>query len=88
VMVARGKPAPDLFLFAARAMRADPARCVVIEDSVPGIRAAVSASMPAIGFCGGSHCRAGHGDLLRSNGAAMTIADFRDLPEAIALYGN
>ena len=36
VMVARGKPAPDLFLFAAREMNADPARVVVIEDSVPG----------------------------------------------------
>ena len=62
-MVARGKPAPDLFLFAARAMGADPARCVVIEDSVPGVRAAVSAGMAAIGFCGGSHCPPGHDEI-------------------------
>ena len=37
---ARGKPAPDLFLFAAEAMRAAPARCLVIEDSVPGVTGA------------------------------------------------
>ncbi|MGE3281195.1 MAG: HAD family hydrolase [Alphaproteobacteria bacterium] len=83
VMVARGKPAPDLFLFAARAMDADPARCVVIEDSVPGVRAAVSARMAVIGFCGGSHCPAGHAEILRRNGAMTTITDFRDLPPSI-----
>lgn len=82
-MVARGKPAPDLFLFAAREMNADPARVVVIEDSVPGVRAAVSANMAVIGFCGGSHCPAGHGETLRRNGATTIIADFRDLPRAV-----
>ena len=83
VMVARGKPAPDLFLFAAREMNADPARVIVIEDSVPGVRAAVSANMAVIGVCGGSHCPAGHGETLRRNGAATIIADFRDLPPAV-----
>jgi HAD superfamily hydrolase (TIGR01509 family) len=83
VMVQRGKPAPDLFLYAARAMGADPARVIVIEDSVPGIRAAVSAGMAVIGFRGGSHCPAGHEDILRRNGATAVIADFRDLPPAI-----
>jgi HAD superfamily hydrolase (TIGR01509 family) len=83
VMVARGKPAPDLFLFAARAMRADPARTVVVEDSVPGVRAAVLAGMAVIGFRGGSHCPAGHEDILRRNGATTVIADFRDLPRSI-----
>jgi HAD superfamily hydrolase (TIGR01509 family) len=83
VMVARGKPAPDLFLFAVRAMRANPSRWIVIEDSVPGVRAAVSANMAAIGFCGGSHCPVGHDDILRCNGAVASIADFRELPPAI-----
>ena len=41
--VKRGKPAPDLFLFAAELMRATPARCLVIEDSVPGVTGAVAA---------------------------------------------
>jgi HAD superfamily hydrolase (TIGR01509 family) len=84
VMVARGKPAPDLFLYAARALRTEPARCVVIEDSIPGVRAAVSAGMDVIGFCGGSHCPAGHGEVLRRHGAALAIANYRDLPPAIA----
>jgi HAD superfamily hydrolase (TIGR01509 family) len=83
VMVARGKPAPDLFLFAARAMKADPARVVVIEDSVPGVRGAVSANMAVIGFCGASHCTAGHDEILRRNGATAIIADFRDLSSSI-----
>jgi HAD superfamily hydrolase (TIGR01509 family) len=83
VMVARGKPAPDLFLFAARAMRAEPARTVVVEDSIAGVRAAVSAGMKAIGFCGGSHCPAGHDSILHRSGATVAIADFRDLPHSI-----
>lgn len=83
VMVARGKPAPDLLLYAARAMNADPARVIVIEDSVPGIRAAVAANIAVIGFCGGSHCPPGYQDVLRGNGAAAVLTDFRDLPPAI-----
>jgi HAD superfamily hydrolase (TIGR01509 family) len=51
--VARGKPAPDLFLHAAARMGAEPARTAVIEDSVPGVRAAVAAGMTAYGFIGG-----------------------------------
>src|SRR5438128_1669099 len=54
--VARGKPAPDLFLYAAARMGIRPERCAVIEDSLPGIAAAVAAGMTAIGFTGGSHC--------------------------------
>ena len=54
-MVAKGKPAPDLFLFAAAKMNADPARCLVIEDSLTGVRAARAAGMPVWRFIGGSH---------------------------------
>ncbi|ETX29789.1 HAD family hydrolase [Roseivivax isoporae] len=54
-MVTRGKPAPDLFLFAAETMGADPAHCVVIEDSPAGITAAKAAGMRVIGFVGGGH---------------------------------
>ena len=53
--VARGRPVPDLFLFAAASMHADPATCVVIEDSVPGVQTAVAAGERAIGFTGGGH---------------------------------
>jgi HAD superfamily hydrolase (TIGR01509 family) len=77
--VKRGKPAPDLFLFAAEQMNASPARCVVIEDSVPGVTGAVAAGMTVLGFHGGSHCRPGYADTLRAAGAAATFGDMREL---------
>jgi HAD superfamily hydrolase (TIGR01509 family) len=59
--VANGKPAPDLFLFAARTLGVDPARCLVIEDSLPGVDAALAAGMTVWRFTGGSHMRAAPG---------------------------
>jgi HAD superfamily hydrolase (TIGR01509 family) len=78
-MVARGKPAPDLFLYAAAQMGAAPRDCIVIEDSEPGIVAAVAARMTAIGFTGGSHCRPGHADRLMAAGAARVAGRMADL---------
>lgn len=54
-MVPNGKPAPDLFLLCASTLAADPARCLVIEDSLNGVRAARAAGMPVWRFTGGSH---------------------------------
>lgn len=51
--VARGKPAPDLFLHAAERMGADPTRCAVVEDSVFGVDAALAAGMRAFAYAGG-----------------------------------
>jgi len=51
--VARGKPAPDLFLHAAERMRARPSACAVIEDSRYGVEAARAAGMRAFGYAGG-----------------------------------
>jgi beta-phosphoglucomutase-like phosphatase (HAD superfamily) len=82
--VERGKPAPDLFLFAAEQMGVPPARCVVIEDSVPGITGALAAGMSVLGFHGGSHCQPGHAEKLRAAGAQMTFDDMRRLPALIA----
>lgn len=48
--VARGKPYPDLFVHAAKAMGHLPADCAVIEDSVPGIRAGIAADMRVLAF--------------------------------------
>ncbi len=56
-MVAHGKPAPDLFLHAARTMGAAPERCLVIEDSPVGIEAGKRAGMRVIGFLGGGHAQ-------------------------------
>lgn len=56
--VARGKPAPDLFLLAAAEMGVAPARCLVLEDAEPGIRAGLAAGMQVWRFTGGSHFQA------------------------------
>jgi beta-phosphoglucomutase-like phosphatase (HAD superfamily) len=86
--VRNGKPAPDLFLFAATRMGVRPERCLVIEDSISGIAGAVAASMTALGFCGGSHCRAGYAETLRMAGAGATFDDMPQLPGLIAQLGQ
>lgn len=69
-MVARGKPAPDLFLHAAAQMGGTPQRTLVIEDSVSGVTAAKAAGMTVWGFVGGSHYRSRDGrGILRDAGA-------------------
>ncbi|AWN53618.1 HAD family hydrolase [Methylobacterium sp. 17Sr1-1] len=86
-MVARGKPFPDLFLYAAAQMGVAPEACVVIEDSVPGVTAARAAGMPVLGFCGGghwSHDRAG-ADLLAA-GALRVFDEFTDLPHLLETW--
>jgi HAD superfamily hydrolase (TIGR01509 family) len=55
-MVKNGKPAPDLFLHAAAAVGAEPARTLVVEDTVIGVAAGKAAGMTVWGFTGGSHC--------------------------------
>jgi HAD superfamily hydrolase (TIGR01509 family) len=67
--VAFGKPAPDLFLHAAARMGVDPAHCLVIEDSLPGVEAALAANMRVLRYTGGAHLAARvlkHADYVRS----------------------
>ena len=68
-LVAQGKPAPDLFLHAARSLGVAPERTVVVEDSVAGVTAAKAAGMTAIGFVGGLHHGPPSGETLRTAGA-------------------
>lgn len=75
VEVERGKPAPDLFLLAAAKRGVPPDRCLVIEDSVTGVKAALAAGMPVWRFTGGSHL-GGTGD---SAGAIGAFANFEEL---------
>ncbi|MEM6615308.1 MAG: HAD family hydrolase [Pseudomonadota bacterium] len=77
--VKRGKPAPDLFLFAAARMGAEPQHCIVIEDSVAGVQAGVSAGMPVIGFTGGGHTYPGHRERLLEAGADCVFNSMKDL---------
>ena len=75
--VERGKPWPDLFLHAAREMGSEPGRCVVIEDSINGARAAIAAGMRCYGFAGGLT----RPDDLRATGAILfdTMADLQQI---------
>jgi beta-phosphoglucomutase-like phosphatase (HAD superfamily) len=73
-MVARSKPAPDLFLHAVEQQGIRPDRCLVIEDSLSGVVAARAAGIPIIGFVGGSHCRLGHADAMREAGCVEVFS--------------
>ncbi|MGN6458083.1 MAG: HAD-IA family hydrolase, partial [Achromobacter mucicolens] len=75
--------APDIFLYAARQMRAAVLDCVVVEDSVPGVRAARAARMRAVGFVGASHNGPQQRQRLLDEGAFEVIDDLRRLPEII-----
>lgn len=76
-MVANGKPAPDLFLYAAHEMGHEPGACLVIEDSVAGVTAAKAAGMQVIGFTGGSHALPDLGPRLTALGADAIAADMQ-----------
>ncbi|MCU0826518.1 MAG: HAD family phosphatase [Tabrizicola sp.] len=77
------KPAPDVYLAAAKACRADPAHCVVIEDSPSGAKAALAAGMLCLGY-------AGHGpEAPPARGMAelgvLLFANMDDLPHLLGL---
>ena len=85
--VARGKPAPDIFLFAAAQLQVAPSACVVVEDSPLGVAGAVAAGARAVGFVGGSHLdgrRGAHGALLAARGASPVLPDMSGMFEAVA----
>ncbi|HEY4133377.1 MAG TPA: HAD family hydrolase [Gemmatimonadaceae bacterium] len=79
--VARGKPHPDIFLHAAEQFGAAPERTVVVEDSVHGIRAAVSAGMIAVGYAEVTDAQ-----LLSGAGATYTIDDMSQLIDLVSRH--
>lgn len=83
-MVENGKPAPDLFLFAAREMRVEPSRCIVIEDSPAGVEAAQRAGMRVFAFLGGSHAQSpAHRRALERLDPTLIFDNMADLPKLI-----
>jgi HAD superfamily hydrolase (TIGR01509 family) len=82
-LVARGKPEPDVFLFAAGWMKTSPKKCLVLEDSVAGVTSAVRAGMHVLGFTGGAHCDAGHRQRLLDAGASSVFCDMSELPSLV-----
>jgi HAD superfamily hydrolase (TIGR01509 family) len=78
-VVAQGKPAPDVFIYAAGWMRTQIPECLVIEDSVAGVRAARAAGMRVFGFTGGRHCAGGHRERLLAVGAEQVMESFGEL---------
>ncbi len=76
--VEQGKPAPDLFLHAARTMGHEPKRCAVVEDTTVGIEAARAAGMLAIGYADNISR-----ETLEAAGAIHTLDDMRELPRLI-----
>ncbi len=83
-MVKHGKPAPDLFLFAASRCNAEPDTCVVAEDSTAGVQGAVAAGMRVIGYTGGSHSYPGHAERLQQAGAHVVCNSWTDITQYLA----
>lgn len=78
-MVEKPKPAPDVYLYAARQLEVDPAECLVIEDSQSGVTAAYRAGMQVIGFLAASHIPEGHEIIVKQAGAFTTASNMEEL---------
>lgn len=79
--VARGKPAPDVFLHAASSLGVAPRRCLVVEDSVAGVQAAVAAGIPVFGFADL------HPAAVLERAGARVFRSMRELPELVFQAG-
>lgn len=82
--VTRGKPAPDLYLYAADRLGVAIEDCAIIEDSPVGATGAVASGGYVIGLCAGTHCGPDHADRLRALGVAAVAADFAEVARFLA----
>lgn len=86
--IGRPKPAPDVFLHAAKDLGFSPAQCVVVEDSVSGIKAAQNAGMPVIGFMGGLHCNSAVRERILSAKADYYCSSSEELSRTLQTLSN
>ena len=77
--VDRGKPAPDLYLHAAAALRVPIGNIAIIEDSPVGVQGALASGATVIGLVAGSHCRPDHEERLRELGVRHVARDFDEV---------
>lgn len=77
--VERGKPAPDIYLHAARALGVDIARSVILEDSEVGARGALASGATVIGIAAGRHCFDHHAAMLRELGVRQIAHSFDEV---------
>ena len=83
--VARGKPAPDLYLHAAEALGVAIARTLIVEDSPVGAEGALASGATVIGLCAGTHCAPDHGQRLRALGVERIAHSFDEVAEALGI---
>jgi HAD superfamily hydrolase (TIGR01509 family) len=83
--VERGKPAPDLYLHAARQIGIPVEQVTIIEDSEVGARAALASGARVIGLVAGAHCLEGHGERLRALGVEQIAYSFADVSRLFRL---
>ena len=81
--VENGKPAPDLFLFAAQNLQVEPHRCLVVEDSDNGVKAGLAAGMTVWGFVGGGHSHNTHREQLEAAGAHKVVDSHNNLGDLL-----
>jgi HAD superfamily hydrolase (TIGR01509 family) len=85
-MVAKPKPAPDIYLAASERFGIEPDACLVVEDSVTGATAAHAAGMSVFGFTGGGHTKDAQMDALLAAGAQQVFDDMHRLPALVAQW--
>jgi len=83
--VERGKPAPDLYLYAAAQLGVPIANCVIVEDSPVGAKGALASGARVIGLAAGSHCLPGHDERLRALGVREIAHSFDDVRSLLGL---
>jgi HAD superfamily hydrolase (TIGR01509 family) len=83
--VERGKPAPDVYLYAAEQIGADIRRSVILEDSEVGAKGALASGATVVGLAAGRHCFDGHEKMLRSVGVEHVAHSFDDVARFVGL---